>query len=70
MYALARLPWDRRFQANVIALALGLAAAKNIMQKGTVQEFKSLSAWTERNYLREKRVHPRAAVLTPSSTGV
>ena len=35
-YAVARLPFDRRFLTDVITLALGLAAVKSILQKGAV----------------------------------
>lgn len=55
LYGLTRLPFDRRFQREVITLAIGLAAAKSIMQEGVLRSFKGLSAFTERNYLREKR---------------
>jgi hypothetical protein len=49
VYAIARLPMDRRFQQSVILLAIGLAAAKRIMQESTLREFKVVSAFTERN---------------------
>jgi hypothetical protein len=61
LYALARVPFDRHFQQEVITLAIGLAAAKNILQVGALESFKALSAWTERNYLREKRAELHTA---------
>jgi hypothetical protein len=57
IYAVARLPWDRRFQEGVITLAIALAAAKSILQEGAVQSFKGVSALTERNYLRNELEH-------------
>jgi len=60
VYAIGRLPMDRRFQRTVILAAIALAAAKRILQQDATQSFKRLSAWTERNYRRE-REHLRAA---------
>ena len=61
LYALTRLPFDRRFQRDVITLAIGLAAARGIIQEGVLRSFKDLSVLTERNYLREKRQQLHAA---------
>jgi hypothetical protein len=51
-YAVARLAWDRRFQASVIMLAIGLAAAKSALKEGA----KDLIVGVERYYLH---VEPR-----------
>ena len=65
-YALARLPFDRRFQTNVIMWAIKLAVAKSILQTGT----KDTVVGVERYYLRvepgslhmpRRRSHRRAA---------
>jgi hypothetical protein len=61
LYALVRASFDRRFLREVITLAIGLAAAKNILQEGVLESFKGLSAWTEHNYLREKRAELHTA---------
>jgi hypothetical protein len=49
-YVLARLPFDRRFQTNVIMWVLGLAVGKSAVKVAT----KNLIAGTERYYLHVK----------------
>jgi hypothetical protein len=61
LYALTRLPFDRRFQREVITLAIGLAAAKGIMHEGVQRTFNDRSVWPERNDLRETRHQQPAA---------
>jgi hypothetical protein len=46
-YAVARLAWDRRFQASVIMVAIGLAVAKSALKDGT----KDIIVGVERYYL-------------------
>jgi|SRR5438046_7780361 len=49
-YALARLPFDRRFQANVIMWVLGLAVGKSAVKAAA----RNLIVGTERYYLHVK----------------
>jgi len=49
-YALARLPFDRRFQTNVITWVLGLAVGKSAVRAAT----RNLIVGTERYYLHVK----------------
>ena len=49
-YVLARLPFDRRFQTNVIMWVLGLAVGKSAVKVAT----KNLIVGTERYYLHVK----------------
>jgi len=49
-YVLARLPFDRRFQTNVIMWVLGLAVGKSAVKAAT----KNLIVGTERYYLYVK----------------
>ena len=49
-YVLARLPFDRRFQTNVIMWVLGLAVGKSAVRAAT----RNLIVGTERYYLHVK----------------
>jgi hypothetical protein len=49
-YALARLPFDRRFQANVIMWVIGLAVGKSAVKAAA----RNLIVGTERYYLHVK----------------
>ena len=51
-YAVARLAWDRRFQASLVMLGIGLAVAKTALKEGA----KDLIVGVERYYLH---VEPR-----------
>ena len=57
----ARLPWDRRFQVQVITLAIALAAAARIAREGQTTSFARISAWDKQRNLRAL-LKPKAAL--------
>jgi hypothetical protein len=59
--AAARLLRDRQFQEKVITLVLAAAAVAVMARKDTFRSLTQLSAWTERNYLREAKHHHQHA---------
>ena len=63
--AVARLPWDRRFQVQVITLAIGLAAAAKITREGQTTSFARIAAWDKQRNLRAL-LKPKAALKAPA----
>lgn len=53
LVAAARLPRDRRFQQHVILFAIAAAAVTGLTREGSTDSFTRLTAWTERQYLRQ-----------------
>jgi len=64
--AVARLPWDRRFQVQVITLAIGLAAAARIAREGQTTSFARIAAWDKQRNLRALLKKPKAALKAPA----
>lgn len=61
LYAIARLPFDRRFLVNVITLAIALGAAKELSKESAHHSVERLRSWAESNYQREQRQQLPAA---------
>jgi hypothetical protein len=55
LYSLGRLPWDKRFQRNVIAGVVGLVALAQMFRQGTKESYQEVSHWTMAGYVREKQ---------------